>query len=191
MHPQLQAITAEFEQAQARLHRLSERLPDALWSQRPDPGRWSVAECVAHLNLTTEAFLPILRSGLAEAGARGGGAPRRYRRDPLGWLVWIGSGPPARVRLRTAAAFVPASTEAPEAILSSFDSLQAEQLACVRAAEGLPIQMVKIASPFDPRARYNLFAALCILARHQHRHLWQAEQAAGAVSAAAPVVARA
>jgi len=26
--------------------------------------------------------------------------------------------------------------------------------------------------------RYNVFAALSIMARHQHRHLWQAEQAA-------------
>ena len=31
-------------------------------------------------------------------------------------------------------------------------------------------------APIDARARYNLFAALGIVPRHQHRHLWQAEQ---------------
>ena len=36
--------------------------------------------------------------------------------------------------------------------------------------------------PVDARARYNVFAALSIMARHQHRHLWQAEQAARLVS---------
>jgi hypothetical protein len=50
----------------------------------------------------------------------------------------------------------------------------------VRAADGLPIDAVKITSPVDARARYNVFAALSIMARHQHRHLWQAEQAARA-----------
>ena len=57
---------------------------------------------------------------------------------------------------------------------------QTEQLACVRDADGLPIDAVKITSPVDARARYNVFAALSIMARHQHRHLWQAEQAARA-----------
>jgi hypothetical protein len=50
----------------------------------------------------------------------------------------------------------------------------------VRQADGLPIQAIKITSPVDVRARYNVFATLSIMARHQHRHLWQAEQAARA-----------
>jgi hypothetical protein len=37
---------------------------------------------------------------------------------------------------------------------------------------------VRITSPFNERVRYNVYSALTILAVHQHRHLWQAEQAA-------------
>jgi hypothetical protein len=47
----------------------------------------------------------------------------------------------------------------------------------VHEAEGLPLHRVKIVSPFNARVRYNLFSALSILPRHQHRHLWQAELA--------------
>ena len=36
-----------------------------------------------------------------------------------------------------------------------------------------------IISPFDARIRYNAYACLTILPRHQHRHLWQAEQVRG------------
>jgi hypothetical protein len=50
-------------------------------------------------------------------------------------------------------------------------------MACVEAADGLPLGSVRITSPFDPRLRYNLYSCLTILPRHQHRHLWQAEQA--------------
>jgi hypothetical protein len=36
-------------------------------------------------------------------------------------------------------------------------------------------------SPFDSRVRYNLFSAFRIIAAHQRRHLWQAEQAIGSL----------
>jgi len=73
---------------------------------------------------------------------------------------------------------VPSEAGRPGAIAeirATFESLQAEQIAILQAADGLPLQKVRINSPFDPRVRYNLFSALTILLRHQHRHLWQAE----------------
>lgn len=182
MHPQLKALAAEFQQAQERLDRLAGRLPEECWSRRPSPGRWSVGECVAHLNLTARALLPRLDDALEQARSLGVPAPSRYRHDPLGWLLWLASGPPARLRSRTAAAFVPSGTDAPGELRATFEQLQAEQLARVQAADGLPLQKVRIVSPFDPRVRYSLYSALTILARHQHRHLWQAEQVAQALA---------
>jgi hypothetical protein len=41
---------------------------------------------------------------------------------------------------------------------------------------------VKIGSPFNTRVKYNVFSALSVLPRHQHRHLWQAEQTLAAAS---------
>jgi hypothetical protein len=61
--------------------------------------------------------------------------------------------------------------------IEEFNRLQDEQVSWVRAADGLQLNSVKILSPFDGRVRYNLFAALSILARHQQRHLRQAERA--------------
>ena len=67
--------------------------------------------------------------------------------------------------------------------MADFERLQSEVIACVSAAEGLPIDNVKLASPFDARVRYNLYAALTLVPRHQHRHLLQAERAAGVAGA--------
>jgi hypothetical protein len=92
-------------------------------------------------------------------------------------------GPPVRVRVRTAAAFVPRGDRPPEELAEAFSRLQREQLERVAAAAGLPIDRVKVASPFDPRVRYNLFACLATLPRHQHRHLWQAEGIAARLGA--------
>jgi DinB superfamily len=176
MHPQLQSVTDEFAAAQERLHALSVSLPEEWWAKRADPARWSVGECVAHLNLTAEAYLPLVRRGIEEGARLGGEVPARFRRDPTGWLLWRLAGPPVRHRVRTTAPFVPAGSEPRAHALGHFDRLQAEQVCCVRQADGLPLGAIRITSPFDPRMRYNLYSCLTILPRHQHRHIWQAEQ---------------
>lgn len=177
LHPQISAVVDEFDAARERLHRLAEATPAERWSERADRQRWSVAECVAHLNLTSKAYVPLLRKALTDARAVGPPSlTRRYRRDPVGWALWMTMGPPVRFgRMRTTARFVPSGDLSREAIVGEFDRLQDEQLACVRDASGLSLGDVRVGSPFDQRVSYNLYSCLTILPRHQHRHLWQAE----------------
>lgn len=181
MHPQLDEVRREFLSAQQRLHQLADEVPDERWSERPDPDRWSVGECVEHLNITARAYRPLVLAGLAECRRHGDPVPRRFRRDPIGWLLWRTSGPPVRYRTRTPAAFVPTGGATAGELLAEFDRLQAEQIGWLVMADGLAIDRVRITSPFDSRVRYTLFAGLSILPRHQHRHIWQAEQVARAL----------
>jgi hypothetical protein len=176
MHPQLQVVIDEFESAERRFEAVVQAVPADRWAQRADPDRWSVAECIVHLNLTSRAFLPLMRDALARARALGTAAPARYRRDPFGWLLWKTMPPPVRMRVKTTAAFVPTANEPRDAVVAEFRRLQAEQIASVRDADGLPLGRVRIPSPFRSSVRYNLYSALTILPAHQHRHLWQAEQ---------------
>lgn len=181
MHAQLTRIVASFNDAQARLHRLAAALPDDRWAARSDPQRWSAAECVAHLNLTSRVYPERLRAALAEARLLGDPTAGKYRQDFAGWLLGQFTGPLFRIggfrfgRVKTPAAFVPTSNAPKLDVLADFDRLQAEQIAIVREADGLPIDRVKIVSPFDARMKYNLYSALVILPQHQHRHLEQAE----------------
>lgn len=181
MHPQLEAIDDELGAASERLSALAASLLDERWRVRPTPGSWSASECVAHLNITSQMFLPLLRRGVGEARELRAGAPKRFRRDPLGWLLWRTMGPPVRLRVKTGAPFVPTGDDAPASIRAGFDRLQTELREVLADADGLPLQAVKITSPFDARARYNLYSAFTIIARHQHRHLWQAERAGAAL----------
>jgi len=177
LHPQLNAISDEFATAQMRLHRLFEVVPVSKWRDRPASNRWSVAECVAHLNLTAEAFRAPVTAALDAGRAYPRTSTQRYRRGFTGWLLWRIMGPPVRLRVNTAPAFVPDTTASVEELVGEFDRRQDEQLGWVWAANGLPLEQLIIVSPFSAKIRYNLFACLSILPRHQHRHLWQAEQA--------------
>ena len=181
MHPQLAAIVDDLEHARTFMRRVVARTPADGWATRPDPARWSVAECIAHLNLTSRAYIPLLRAAFSEHPASPSATPQRYRRDPVGWLIGTLSGPMPRIggfrfgRVKTKPDFVPANALERDQVVSEFESLQDEQIALTRDADGRPLEKIRITSPFDARVRYNAYSCLWLLPRHQHRHLEQAE----------------
>ena len=178
MNAQLSALLDQFDEATARLDRLAYTLADSQWNTRTDPNRWSPAECVDHLNITSAAYLPILDEAIRRARSINAAAPTRYRRDFVGWMLWKTMGPPVRQRVKTTAAFLPSADVPPAQLIAEFRRLQEEQKNRVRLCDGLPLQKTRVQSPFSERVKYNLFSCLTILPAHQHRHLWQAEQSA-------------
>lgn len=184
MHPQLQAVADHFDSASERLLRLLATVPHDRFAERPPAGGWSPAQCVAHLNLTAQAFIPLLEDAIRQARALNAPAPARQRRGLVGWLLWKVTGPGGRIRARTSADFDPRATEPAEVLAAEFERLQREQLRLLREADGLPLARVSLVSPFNARVKYDAYAAFTILPSHQHRHLEQAERAWAAVRAA-------
>lgn len=184
MQQQLADIVQSLESAQSRLRRFTDRLPDSSWDRKPAANEWSAAECVEHLNLTSRAYIPLLRDAVASAGEVRHSPTEHYRHDALGWFLSKMFGPLRHlgkfkvVRVKTTPAFVPKAGRSRTEILSDFVRLQTELISLVRAADGLPIDDVKIVSPFGGRMRYGAYSAMVIVARHQHRHVEQAEEAA-------------
>ncbi len=184
MHRQIAALSDEYRSALERLRVVVDSLSGRSWAARPMPSAWSVAENVAHLNLTSEAMLPGLREAVQRAVASQETGPDRYRCDPVGWAFVRLVGPLPRIggrrrgRVGTTEAFVPRRSLSREVVLGRFHDLQHEKLALLKQADGQPIQRFKVASPFVKGVRYNAYATFLILVRHQQRHLQQAEEAA-------------
>jgi hypothetical protein len=175
VNAQLQAIATELREATARLHRLRDTVPADQWTVRNDPARWSVSECIAHLNLTSAAFEPLLAAGI-ERARKESASPGKYRRGFLGWALWKMTGPDSRGRVQTTPAFVPAGAPPAEVVTTEFERWQGALLALLASADGLPIDKVAMTSPFNARMKYNLYAGFSVIPRHQHRHLQQAER---------------
>ena len=176
MHPQLTSIVHELDAARSRLHALAATVDDADWNRRPDPDRWSVAECVAHLDLTGEAFLPLIDEALGRAYAKGNGLRRRLRRSFAGWLLWRAQAPNPRFRIKTSKRFVPTGELPKTGLIERFDALHEELVSRIERADGYPIDRVRLVSPFDAKVKYDVYSSFTIIARHEHRHLRQAEQ---------------
>ncbi len=161
MQIQLASIIDQFDAAQDRVHRLAEDLTEEQWAERNDPARWSVAECVAHLNLTGQAYLPLIGVAVDEAREPQKPPLRRYRRDLLGWMLSAAIGPVPRIgrfrlgAIRTTPAFMPERVLPRTQLVAEFDRLQREQMGLVREADGYAIDRVWMTSPFDRRLRYT------------------------------------
>ncbi|HEX5109923.1 MAG TPA: DinB family protein [Vicinamibacterales bacterium] len=131
MDTQLRAVVVDLQKAEERLHSLRSTLPREAWTHRPGDRRWSPAECVAHLNLTSEAVLPLLRAGLTEARCRVRHVPTCHRRDPVGWMLWMATAPWCRVKTRTVPALMPPGERPLAALVADFAALQADVIECV------------------------------------------------------------
>ena len=176
LQPQLERIDRELVEAGRRAREIAAPLTAEVWGTRPGINQWSVAECLIHLNLTSRAFLPLIRDAIGTARERKllGAGP--YRIDVVGWFVYWITKPPVRFRVRTTAPFVPSGVEPRDKVLGDFDVLQEQVAGCVREADGLDLGRLRIVSPFDSRLKYNLYACLRIIPAHQRQHLSQAEQ---------------
>lgn len=183
MHPQLEAIATELDEATRRAEAIVSQSSEDRLTKRPPDGGWSAAECIEHLNLTSQAILPRLDQALA--GRPAVRLPARLRRDLIGWLIWKGVQPSGKMKAKTSPSFIPGSGRSVGEILAEFRELQTSLLERLRTADGVAVDRIKIGSPFNERVRYSAYSAFSVLAAHEHRHLAQAEQAVAAVAATA------
>jgi DinB superfamily len=176
LHPRLKAIETELAETTTRAAILVDRIDEDVFHHRPSPERWSIAECVVHLSLTTRAYLPLIDDALQIGRLLAVTGPRRFRRDFIGWLLCAISEPPYRFRASTAPRFIPEASGSRADVLAEFVRLQQDLTSRVYHAEGLDLTRLTIVSPFDGRLEYNLYSCFRILPTHQRRHLWQGER---------------
>jgi hypothetical protein len=175
---ELEAVRRELDEAGRWAENIARTVSEDEWRRRPRPGAWSPAELITHLILTTEQFLPLIRAALARGRENGAKRQRPYRKDLRGRLLAWALEPPVRwVRARTTPPFVPTGLQTKEETIGRFEDSQRDLMAELQESADLDLNQLKITSPFNARIRYNLFSGFAILAAHQRRHLWQAEQA--------------
>lgn len=179
MAESIELVEKELEEATRRAWSLVHSTDGRMFTVRPNPSSWSAAECIAHLSMSTEMFLPVLSAAMDEAARRGFKPRKEPRMDLLGRTLRWFLEPPIRQRIKTSAPFVPKAVRAKADAFAEFATLQGKLAELLGRAREVDISRVKIVSPFDRRVRYNVYSAFRIIVAHQRRHLWQAEQAVG------------
>jgi hypothetical protein len=171
---------AAFRTSRVRAHALVGGMTGAQANWKPAPDAWSVAECLAHLNVTAEAYGQALTRALADAPPRPVN-PASLRYGLVGTLfvraVRPGSRPlPTLPAMRPPAGAGGRSGLDPADVLAAFDRHTDALVAVTELARGTDAGRVRVRSPFLPLIRFPLAALLDGLGQHALRHVGQAER---------------
>ena len=178
---ELAGYQARFEENRRIALEVCGSLTHDAFNWRPADGRWSVAECVEHLNISGQLFGEAIVAAAArgrDAGLTGTG-PFRY--GFMTRLVLNGVQPENTKRYRAPKMFKPrpASYYDPMRLLQTFDATGDRWMRCLASANGLDLARIRVASPATRLLRFNLGGLLAIQAAHERRHLEQARRVTG------------
>src|ERR1700674_1728521 len=182
-------LTQQISEARRRAEELVRGLTTEQLAQRPEPAKWSIAECLAHLNVTASVIQPLMRRSM-ELGRNEnvlGKAP--FSPGPMGrCLTWLAE-PPPKIRIRAPKSVAPpVSISDPARLVPEFMQVQDEWERLMKESEGLDLARIVIGPRLSP-FRCRLSGGFPWMMAHQRRHLWQAENVKKQIVSTAPASA--
>ena len=144
---------------------------------KPAADRWSIAQCLYHLTVSTEKFGSYFTAAIALGRNKYPiTAPPVYRPSWMGgWLIRQ-LLPEVTRKMTAPKIFRPSHSETFHHSLDHFLKQQEHFLDFVRQAEGLDYNKTRLRSPVTPLVRYSLADAFVLIAVHGQRHLGQARR---------------
>jgi hypothetical protein len=176
VNPELEVYLEQIRYIRQDVAAIVANLTDAEFNWRPEPNRWSIAECFDHLNLTAARFLPAMDAAIADAKARELMSPGPFA-YPLFERFFVSSNePPPRRRMRALKAFKPATGKPAAAVMGDFMQWQDRLAERIRQADGIDLRRARRRSPILPLFKWSLGTMFALTLAHQRRHIWQARQ---------------
>lgn len=186
MNLDLDCCAHDIKEARSRAQSLISGLPPDQLTKQPEPGKWSVAECILHLNTTAQIVQSLMEKAIAE-----GKRNKTLGTGPFGigfkgrLLFWIAE-PPPKFRMRAPRTVRPPSQiENPLKLLPDFLKAQDEWERLIRESAGLDLGKIMIGPRFSA-FRMRLAGVVPWMMAHQRRHLLQAENVKRQILSSAP-----
>ncbi len=143
-------------------------------SWNPRPGKWSIAENLAHLRATTEVFLPAVDSALEASRIMGLHSEGPFALSTFGRLiVWRMDARPV-VKMRAPRLLHPRLLGSAESELEHFLTSQTALRQRISEANGLDLTTWRFSSPVASYFRVNLLEFFSACNAHSRRHICQA-----------------
>lgn len=169
------AAARDFQAAAQDARDLAAGLSELQFQWRPAPEKWSIGECLDHLN-NAWGMLPRFDRRIAQGKEKGLSGDGPFRAGLLAAFYIRSIAPPVRLRLPSPKLYRPKPDLRLEEVLPRFRELQEELQKRVEEARGLDLARLRLSSPVTRRFKMSLAEWFAFLAAHQRRHLWQARQ---------------
>ena len=177
LSPELAAYSARFRENREIADRIAGGLTISRFNWRPAPDRWSVAQCLVHLNVSAELYAARMEAAIRRGRDDGLLGSGHFEYGAFSRWMLRAVDPANRHKSRSPAKFVPSPAETcrPAEVLGNFHAAGTRWEELLRGADGLHLARIKVRSPAVPLVSFSLGALFAIQAAHERRHLLQAE----------------
>jgi hypothetical protein len=186
--PDLQQILDDIDAADRAGEAIATQVTAEQFHWRPRNGQgWSIAQCLDHLAVINIFYIAPVQQAVDDARARGWtrqgpGAPGFFGRRFI-----ASQEPPVKLRLSAPGRVLPAAaTKSREEILGAYHHAHTVVRRLIADAAEVDVNTT-FPNPFLRFIRMRISTALLVLAAHDRRHLWQAEQVRKAPGFPAPL----
>jgi DinB superfamily len=168
-------FVSELERQSAQAQQVAGGLSESSLNWQPNGGKsWSVAQCLNHLIIMNRMYLKMLQDAVADNEDQL--EPRKLPIQPSGWFTRLFISyeePPPKIKLPAPKKIAPPS-QLTRAVVDEFLSLQNEFVDFIREWGVADLGDLKVKDPLFP-IHLTADTELLIIAAHNRRHLWQAE----------------
>ena len=168
-------LTSELDAADARATALAKGLTVAQLNWKPRPDAWSIGQCLEHLCISNEVYVEPIAESLRSHPT---GSVDEITAGWFGrWFIRNYIEPTTQnKRARAPRKIVPIAKHIDSSILDRFVASNAKVRDIIDRAQEHDVNRVRFKNPFVPLIRFTVGTGLQIIARHNHRHLLQAER---------------
>ena len=156
---------------------IASRVSDTEFFWRPDDGRrWSIALCLDHLAVANTVYGAAIRGAVETAKAAGSrragpAAPGFFGRKFVASLE-----PPVKHRSSAPAKIKPRPVTTRDEILRSYHAAHDEVRRLIAESAAIDVNRATFRNPFIGFVKVSVATGFNVIAAHDRRHLWQAEQ---------------
>ncbi|OJJ17258.1 hypothetical protein BKI52_31640 [marine bacterium AO1-C] len=148
---------------------------------QPAPGKWSVGECLEHLNITFRNYMPKMKTGIQQGIEKNWKAKEIFKTGLIGQNFTnsfrLDENNQPRRRVKTFKNFEPNNLpKRNPRVREEFAENMTAFIAQIDQAAQVNLQKVKVTSAIGPIFRFRLGDVLRFVNVHNHRHLVQAQR---------------
>jgi len=173
----LQRILDDVNDTDRVAERLAASCTDEQFHWRPRGGTgWSIAECLDHLATINAFYVKAIQPGVDRARTRGWARQGPLKPGFFGALFINSLEPPVKRRLRAPRGMQPRAAKGRDEILADYRAAHDAVRRLIMDAAEIDANRARYRNPFLKVLNFRVSTGLGVIAAHDRRHLWQAEQ---------------
>lgn len=172
---ELKDIESQYDKIISEIKELTDKLSDEQFNWRPDETKWSIAECIDHLSVTANGYLPNIEKVLQVSSENKASGEQQIKFGIVG-KFFKRLEPPPKFKVKAPKKLAPNKNLNKDRVLNEFFRVQGKIKELMGKSAGQNINKLKVPSPIVSLIKVRIGEFYAFTAVHERRHVWQIKE---------------